>query len=414
MTTQKRAVLAVYIVSSVLWLHGVTNTTIAYIIDSYAGRESVLTVQQLVSLPAIFGLIVSFLIGFIALKINKKYLTIFCALMIFVYFCLFAFIGENGPFSLLLLATGFAGIAQGSAITLLASMLGEFVGPEKSAGAIAISSAVMNAGQAFIAVVGGAIAAGNGGADWPKAYYLGALVIPAIIIFGILMPKKPDAQEAELQAKSALPGEAAILAVKERLPLKVIVISALLVFVFIFISGFVFYVSVYIVNEFKLGTTVEVGIANSIFMLTGVVTGFTYAIWAKLFKKLLVVVGYTMITLALFSMMTFTTTLLGVYLAAFLTGWGLNMVNPYTMGFIMQITPPRLAPVGISISLACANVGMFVPIYTLTFLSNLLGGGIKNVLLICTVGMAISIVVGYFVFRVKNGPSTAPVEAKSA
>jgi MFS family permease len=402
MTTQKRALVAIYIISFVLLLQGLTGTTVAYIIDSYSDLPPT-SVQQIVSLPAIFGLIVSFLIGPIAMKINKKYLTIIISLAILVYFGIFAFVGSNGPFSLLLVSTVFAGIAQGAAMTLASSMVGEFVGAEKSANYVAISLALMNGGGALMAIIGGAIAAGNNGANWPYAYYLGIVLVPAIIAFGILMPKKPEGAAAPRPSGEAAHQQAAAApADKGKLPARDIAIGVLAVFSSICICGFLFYISVYIVNEFKLGTSVEAGIANSIFTITGLVTGFTYSIWAKLFKKALIVVSFGLVTLALFSMMTFTTTLFGAFSAAVLLGWGFNMMNPFIMGFIMQITPPRLAPVGISLLMAGANMGMFVSLYVLNFLSGLLGGGLKNVLLVCTVGMAICTVIAGFVYRAKK------------
>jgi MFS family permease len=410
MTTQKRALVAIYIISFVLLLQGFTGTTIAYIIDSYSDVPPV-SVQQIVSLPAIFGLIVSFAIGPIAMKINKKYLTIICAAMILIYFCIFAFVGSNGPLSLLLFATVFAGIAQGSAMTLASSMVGEFVGAEKSANYVAISLAMMNGGGALINIIGGAIAAGNGGANWPQSYYLGALLIPAIIAFGFLMPKKPDGAAADPHAAHGGAASQAAPAEKGKLPARDIAIGVLAIFSSVCICGFLFYISVYIVNEFKLGTSVEAGLANSIFTVTGLVTGFTYSIWAKLFKKALIVVSFGLVVAALFCMMTFTTTLFGAFAAALLLGWGFNMMNPYIMGFIMQITPPRLAPVGISILMAGANVGMFIAIYVLNFLSGLLGGGLKNVLLICTVGMAACTVAAFFVYRTKESSAQEAVKA---
>jgi MFS family permease len=408
MTTQKRAIIAIYIISFVLLLQGVTGTTIAYIIDSYSMLPPV-SVQQIVSLPAIFGLIVSFLIGPIAMKVNKKYLTIFTAIMILIYFGIFAIVGSKGPFAALLVATVFAGIAQGSAMTLASSMVGEFVGAEKSANYVAISLAIMNGGGALMAIVGGAIAAGNGGANWPYTYYLGLMLIPAIIAFGILMPKQPDNAAAAPQGGAHADHAAAPPppAGKDKLPARDIAIGVLAIFSSICICGFLFYISVYIVNEFKLGTSVEAGIANSIFTIAGLVTGFTYAIWAKLFKKMLIVVSFSLVTLALFCMMTFTTSLFGAFAAALLLGWGFNMMNPYIMGFIMQITPPRLVPIGISLLMAGANMGMFVAIYVLNFLSGLLGGGLKNVLLICTVGMAACTVIAFFVYRTKDASAQA-------
>jgi MFS family permease len=403
MTTQKRALIAIYIISFVSLLHQSTNTTIAYIIASYSDVPPV-SVQQLVSLPAIFGLIVSIIIGPIAMKINKKYLTIIYSTALFIYCAIFAFVGSNGPLSLLLFATVFAGIVQGSAMTLTGAMVGEFVGAEKSASYVAIALAVRNGGGILVGIVSGAIASGNGGANWPQAYYIGFVLIPAIIAFGILMPQKTDgtadshkAVQGESTAKAA-PAE------KGKFPPKNIVIGILTVFSSICICGYLFYISVYIVNEFKLGTTVEVGLANSIFTLIGLITGFTYGIWAKLFKKALIVVAFGLVALGLFCMMTFTTTLFGAFAAAVLISWGFNMINPFIMAYIMQITPSRMASVGISINMAGANIAMFVAIYVLNFLSGFLGGGLKNVLLVCTVGMAICAVAAVFVYRKKKAP----------
>jgi predicted MFS family arabinose efflux permease len=123
MTNQKRALVAIYSISFVLTLQQFTGTTIAYIIASFPHLPPA-SVQQLVSLPAIFGLVVSFLIGPLALKINKKYLTLFTALMLLVYFAIFAFVGSKS-ITPLLIATVFAGVAQGGSITLISSISGQ-------------------------------------------------------------------------------------------------------------------------------------------------------------------------------------------------------------------------------------------------------------------------------------------------
>jgi MFS family permease len=290
-------------------------------------------------------------------------------------------------------------------------MVGEFVGAEKRANYVAISMAMLNGGAALLAIIGGAIAAGNGGANWPKSYYLGAIMIPAIIAFGILMPKKPDVSEADSHRARPTEELRPLTAEKGKIPPRDIAIGILTIFSYVCICGFLFYISVYIVNEFKLGTSVEAGLANSIFTITGVVTGFTYGIWAKLFKKTLIVVAFALMAAALFCMMTFTTTLFGAFAAAAILGWGFNIMFPYVMGFIMQITPPRLVPVGISIFIGGTNVGAFIAIYVLNFLSGLLGGGLKNVLLICTVGMAACTVAAFFVYRTKESAAQEAVKA---
>jgi MFS family permease len=411
MTTRNRALVAIYSISFVLLLHGLTATTIAYIIDSFPHLPPA-SVQQIMSLPSMFALIVSLILGPLTLKINKKYLTIFTAFMLLIYFAIFSFVGSKS-IAPLLAATVFAGVAQGAAVTLISSMIGDYVGAEKSASYVAAGMAMLNGGVALMAIAGGAIAARNGGAAWPQAYYLGVILIPAIIVFGILMPKKPDAPERE--GRAAVSGDASPhgTAEKGKLPFRVIGIGILSLFAFVCIGGFVFYVSVYIVNEYKLGTSVEAGIANSIFTITGIVTGFTYGIWAKLFRKMLMVVAYGVVVLSLFCMMTFTSTLFGAFAAALLMGWGFNIITPCSVAFIMGISPSRLAPAGISIFIAGVNLGFSISIYVLSFLSGLLGGGMTNVLLICMVGMAACTVAAFFVFRTKDSGAQATQAAEA-
>lgn len=399
MTTQKKALLAIYVISSIMMMFFVTMTTIAYIMDSYAaqGIDPIL-VQQLVSLPGIFGLIASFFIGPIAMKINKKYLTMAIGVMILIYMLIFAIVGKNGPFLALIVAAAFGGIVQGTGMTMISSMLGEFVEPAKSASAVAIGIALMRAIAMLMSIVGGAIAAGNGGQNWPYTYYLGLLVIPVLIVFAILMPKHPDAPAADAHAghdMGVAPPPAAI----TKFPLTNVAIGVLSIFSMVFICGFMFFISVYVVNEFKLGTTVQAGLVNSLFNGIGILVGFTYGLWAKLFKKMIIIVSFAMVALGLFAMMAITTSLAGAFIAAILIGWGFNMINPYTMGYIIQVTPQKLIPVGISLFVAGSNVGMAIAIIILNFFSGLIGGGLKNILLICAVGMAMCTVFAAFVYK---------------
>ncbi|MDR0388533.1 MAG: MFS transporter [Spirochaetaceae bacterium] len=410
MTTQKRALTAIYIIAFVLLMHQLTATTIAYIINSFPDLPRT-TVQQIVSLPSIVGLIVSLIIGPLALKVNKKYLAMFAASMLLIYFAIFSLMG-NKSITPLLVATVFAGIAHGSAVTLISSMIGEFVGAEKSADYVSAGIGLMNAGIGFMSIVGGAIAARNGGEHWPQAYYLGVLLVPAIIAFGVLMPKKPDAPAEARRAQAS--GEAASSPPeKESLPLQVIVIAVLMIFSYIGICGYLFFISVYIVNEYKLGTSMDAGIVNTVTTITTLITGLTYAVWAKLFKKLFIVISYSVAALALFCMMTFTTTLFGAFAAAILLGWSFNTIRSYGMGFVMRITPPRLVPVGLSVFMVGSNIGQFTSIYVLNFLSGFLGGGLHNILLLCTVGLAVCAAAAFFVYRTKDIPAQASRTAEA-
>jgi MFS family permease len=405
MNTQKRTIAAIFTFSFIGLMTQFTGTTIAYIIHSYVARHNPDTIVQLMSLPSIFGIIASILVGPLALKINKKYLAIICALLTLIYMVAFALIGANGPLYLLFAATAFGGFAQGMSVTLMSSMIGEIVPPEKRAAYVAIGLAFMQSGLAITSLAGGTIAAGNGGANWPYAYWLGLIVIPVVAIFSIFMPKNPETASGGYPAhgESTHGGQSAgEPEQKERIPGRNIAIGILMIFSGICICGFLFYSSIYIVSEYQLGTTIEAGIANSICTVAAILVNLSYGIWSGIFKKFLGVVCFILIALGLFIMMTFTTNLAGIYIGALFVGCGYGLISPFAMGFIMRITPPRLMPVGISLYNVGMNIGFFAAIYTLNFLATLAGGGsysLHNVLLVATIGMIACTVASVFVFQ---------------
>jgi MFS family permease len=277
-------------------------------------------------------------------------------------------------------------------------MIGEIVAPEKRGTYIGITAALMNLGAAILGMAGGVIAAGNGGADWPKTFWLGFVLLPPIIAFAFLMPKKPDANESG-PAHGSPGGAGTAPDEPQKLPPRVVAVGLLTLFASVSVASYLFYFSMYIINEYKLGTSVHAGIASSIFTGTAIVVGFSYGLLAKLFKKFIQEAAFFSITVGLIIMMTVTHTLMGIYAASFFVSFGFAMMYPSSMSFIMQITPRRLIPVGASFYLGGLNLGMFCSVYLLGFLGNILGGGMHKLYMGAALLMGLCFVAGFFVFR---------------
>jgi len=393
LTTQRKAIIAVFVISFVLMLQGVTGSVIAYIGHSYPSSP----VAQIMSLPALFGLAASFAVGPLATKINKKWLMLFCALMCVGYFAIFTLIGSKGPFNLLLLGAGLVGLAQGMSMTLMGAMLGEFVSPEKSGTYIGFASAILNGGGVVMNLIGGPIASGNGGENWPRVYLLGlAFLIPAILIFFVLMPLKPD--EAPQMAGGPAAGPAPT--EKAKLPVRIYLIFLLAVVFSIALCAFLFNLSYAVIDWFQLGSSVQASQINTTFTFVGLIAGMTYGFWYKLFKNRLILAAFSLATGGLL-IFAFVHTLLGCFLAAALIGLGFNMMNPWIMSFIMQICPPSVSAIGLSLLMAGANLGMFLAPFVLNvgvFGSNeglLMAGAFIAVA--CTVAAS-------FVYSIKGTP----------
>jgi MFS family permease len=284
-------------------------------------------------------------------------------------------------------------------------MIGEFAPPEKRGTYVGITGALMNLGAAILGMTGGAIAAGNNGADWPKTFWLGFAILPSIIVFAFLMPKKPDADVSG--PAHGNPGGVGIVSDEsQKLPFKVVAVGLLTLFANVSVSAWLFYYSMYIINEYKLGTSVHAGIAYGIFTITAILVGFFYGWLAKFFKKFVQEAAFFSITVGLIIMMTVTHTLMGIYVASFFVSFGFAMMYPSIMSFVMQITPKRLIPVGISFYLGGQNLGMFCSVYLLGFLGNILGGGMHKLYMGAALLMGLCFVAGFFVFKTVEKKAT--------
>ena len=389
MPTSKKAMTAVLIISFVLMFSSMTSPLLVYIMQSYS-EVNPDTAMRILTLPALIALFISFAVGPIATKINKKLLLIFSSGCVLIYFAMFALIGGNGPFSMLLAAACIVGICQGSAVTLISSIIGEFIEAARRATVIALSMAVMSGGGALLSLTGGIIAAGNGGANWPYAYYLGILVIPAMILFWIIMPWKPD-EAATVHGDMAAAGSGGI-------PAKAILMILLAGTFFVCIASFMLNVSIYVISEYELGTSVESGLATSLFTFLGIAAGFSFALVVKIFKKWIVFAGYAITAAGLFTMVFINTSLIGIYAGACLIGFGFNLANPYLMSRIIGVTPPRLVPVAISLMAGSVNLGMFFAMDILGFLGRFIGGGLKGALTASAIIASICTVLSIFLF----------------
>ncbi|MDR2957398.1 MAG: hypothetical protein LBU61_04345, partial [Coriobacteriales bacterium] len=122
--TSKKAVIATLAISLVLIISSMTPPLLGYIMRTYPPPEY--NVFLLVQVPAFVGMVVSFIAGPLALKINMKTLMAISATALFVYFMIFAFFGTTS-FTALLIAVVIIGITRGSAMVLTSSIFGLYV-----------------------------------------------------------------------------------------------------------------------------------------------------------------------------------------------------------------------------------------------------------------------------------------------
>ena len=402
--TSRKAVLAVMIISVVLLFGSMTPPLLAYVMYAYPGEPVMLLLQ----IPSFVGMIVSFLIGPLAMRINLKWLMIVAALSALVYFSIFAFVGSNGPFVMLLIAAGIVGICQGSGMVLTSSIFGAYISnPAQRANFVAISSALLNGGAAVVNIVGGVIAAGNDGANWPKAYFLGVLIIPALIIFWIMMPKQPDSLDAGKTGSGGGDHGHGVPAPSGFIPLKAFLIIGMGTLVFLGVAVLLLNVGKYVVDELKIGTSAEAGLANALFTILGVIAGFSFPFLVKCTKSTTVAIGYAICAAGLACLVFANTSILGIFVGASLCGFGSNIAMPFVVGQVMAITPQRWIPVALSINMGGMNMAMTFNPNIMGGASKLLNGTIESQLIIGTVFVAIGMLCAIVLCVLWKNPAKA-------
>lgn len=391
METKKKAILAVYIISTMFMLHGMTMALLSYIGTSYGLPNT--QVVQISTWPAITGILVAFAVGPLAMRVNKKYLLLVSASCSVAYFAIFSIVGiSGGPFGMLLAGALLIGVTQGSGMALSSAIIGEFGEPEKRATYIAISGALMNGGNAVMNLIGGMIAAGNNGANWPYAYLLGFIGIPIAVAFFILMPLKPD-QANKVVTEEQKPQEKT----KDSLPPRIYLIVCMMLAFHLGFSCFMLNLSFYI-SDFGLGGPAESGLTMFMFTSVGVCVGFSYPLWARLLKKWVPIFGFTAVTLALFILLRFPVHIAFVYASALIIGIGFNLVNPFIMSTLMSLAPPRLIPLTMSLFMGSINIMIFSSPHILAFVGRFFAPGLYGQFVVGVISMLVCVIAGIFIF----------------
>ena len=368
---QKRTTAAIYIACTFLSTSYITITSMAYILNSYSDIPAS-TVNLLLTLPSLIGLVVSFVTGPIAMKVDKKTLTIISYAFMVVCVVIYALVGDTN-FNLLLVAAVFCGLSQGSTGTLQNAIIAERIRPENRANVMAMVNALTYGGTIFYNIVGGKIAAANGGANWNHAYFLGFILIPTTILFAILLPKKHDEAAQESQPAG---GEAQAQGPAESLGqsgtgMVYPVVLCLLYGVsmaFQYCTGL--NMSNYFVNLLQLGDAALAGIVMSAGTLGVFVSGLLYKFYSKPLKNWVPVVG--MFGYAVGSLLIAFIPNTAVFIVAqFIMGASTGCMTPYFVATISIRTPPKWVPVAMSLFMGFMNGFMFIAQYILDFLGKI-------------------------------------------
>lgn len=356
----------------------ITNVTKAYIGMAYP-EVSDLAVQNLISYPNLFGMVAVLLVGPMAVKYSKVKLCQGAMLCMFLHCAIYYVTGLlHLPFIMLYIAGALGGIAFGTYVTLLNSLLSDHFLPEKRGECIAKYNVWINVGGVAINFIAGWLAAGNDGAGWYNAYLMGIACLVGLIVFSI-MCKKADAATPSVVSE-VVKNDGPKPGIKD-IPPKILAWIVLMgvVHCFFYVTQNAFYVNVssYIITEYGLGTSVQAGTASSLARFALVPFTAMFPLFKKYLKNWMIPVGYLTMAAGLLIMMV-SKSLAGVYICACFCGLSTALVHSEFYATASRYVPLPLVAVATAIVGCLVSVGKGMASNILVLCASFLGGGMDN------------------------------------
>lgn len=364
---QKRATFAACAAATQAMCGSPLRIVFAYICDDYpnvAGNIQYLA-MTISSLTAIF---VSLIIGPLAMKLSRRLLIKIMLIVELIAAMIYGLGGGILPYWCLILASIMNGFVSATMSTMPAAIIAEFCDDGATRGKLTgYVTASQQGGALFFSLVCGALGAIN----WHYAYFPHFISIIVLIIQFVVMPKEESAEEAE----SASDQEKLTTADTLKLVPKRFYFMAIHYMLF-FVCTFTFssVMSKYVISEYALGTSAEVGIINALVTGTALVSGVIFGHAYKLLRKWTVPVYTLCLGVSYVCMHSITTSIIGCVLGAILGALGKSAIMPYVVSNMTGKVPGKAMPVIISLMVCMMNVGMFVSVYLIQPLSNLIFG----------------------------------------
>lgn len=370
----RNALIVLWVLTFFFLVNFVTPSIFAYIARTYSDLDFT-RIVELSTIPNLIGVAVSFLIGPIAMKVNKKWLIAGVPIAICVYLTIFAVFGVKGPFWMLIVAAVIAGYPQGSVTVLGLLGVGSLVKTEDRPKAYSVVLAMQNGGLFVWLNIFGRLAARNDGFTWNEAYWvMAALIVPAIILFIVLYPKEAGEPDKVVESESGSVEKVGVFQAIKGLPAIVVFFCILQMFYYTGNQAYTQNISVLLITDLALGTSAQSGLAISFLRLASTGVALLFPFTNKVFKNYQLILGYGLNCLAMVLTAT-ASSLLPLYIAAALSGYGNTLA--YNIIYNHAVTRSgKSGPVAVSLMQGCVNLGTFVTVYFQSWISTQLFGAV--------------------------------------
>lgn len=341
---------------------------------------SISKIQMLVTLPQLMSVPFSLLVGRLTVYFTKKNLAMLSMACIVIGAEIPPMYSHN--INVLLGSSCMIGAGLGGLMTLTSALICEyFVGADRSR-MMGLQAAVINCGGMVFSILGGKLA----GYGWEYAYRAFLLVIPALLLLMVLLPKGRIEERTNPVSRG-------------KIGLHVFHIS-LIVFLFnLFVNVYNTNISLYVAQR-SLGGAFEASVATACVTLGGILAGISM-------KQVMNILGKYILVSALFltaigcTVVFFGDSLLLVCIAGFMIGFGSITFFPAASFFISQTLSARSLAMGMAIFFSFGNLGGFLSPIVVNAISDKLAVGVQGKFLLAA-GSILLITVLTFSYKLSN------------
>ena len=327
-------------------------------------------VQMLITAPSLISMVVALISGWLVVKISKKRLLIFAALVAGVLGFI-PFLSDS--FWLLFLCRTIFGISLGLATALNTAVVAEFFeGPERVT-AMGIQAASVGAGMMIITTVGGLLGA-NG---FSRSYFINII---AFICMAVLALCLPETGKVKLKGKE-----------KITLTKHVFQTAGFGFLCFLFLITFTTNIAMHLSGALE-GSSSVAGTLTGVFSVTQIIIGLVLGVVTGIFKKFTLPAAMFSFCIGAIFFIMFPGNFLMLSIGAAFCGLSQGVFVPTAMVEVSNAVQASSVAMA-SATFTCAMcLGQFVSPIILNNMSKLLFSEVTttNVYIIAAIGMAIS------------------------
>lgn len=375
--TQKlKIILAVVAISFIQGLQYCVSPVLGQIQEHYPD-VSVSLVQMLITAPALLSMVVALISGGLVVKVSKKKLLLFSALVAGITGFL-PYLADN--FWLLFASRTLYGIALGLACTLNTAVVAEFFEGDERVSVMGIQAASIGTGMVIITTVGGKL----GSLAFTYSYITNIIGFLSFLILALMLP---DTGVAKVTKTDRI-----------CLNKRVFQIAFLGFLEFMFLITFTTNIAMHISGALAGDSSVS-GILTGVFSGAQIVMGLILGYVTKVTKRATLPVAMISFLIGAVLLILFPSNLAALMAASVFCGFSQGMFIPQAMVDVANAVPP-VATAMASACFTCAmSFGQLVSPSVLNTVSKMVFGTIStsNVFKIAGLGMGISAMIGYLI-----------------